>query len=88
MPYPHEHACRLREPSDMEPGSFRSLAREHGSRTYRVIMGKLWGEAGRASPLVEQAYRYPVDSWTVAEAEAHCRAHGGVLFEPARASER
>jgi len=83
MPYPHEHACRLRDPHGFAPATFRSMHRMHGSKPYRVIMGKLGGQSARGDPMVEQTYRYPVDDWTVEEAEAHCRAHGGMLFEPA-----
>ena len=83
MPYPHEHACRLRDPDEFAASSFRSMERVHGSKRYRVIMGKLKGQSARGDPMVEQTYRYPVDSWTVEEAERHCRDHGGGLFEPA-----
>jgi hypothetical protein len=83
MPYPHEHACRLRDPEDFAPGSFRSMERMHGSKPYRVILGKLPGKSGRGDPMVEQAYRYPVDAWTENEAMVHCRGHEGALFEPA-----
>lgn len=83
MPYPHEHACRLRDPGEFAPRSFRSMERMHGSKTYRVILGKLRGKSGRADPMVEQTYRYPADAWTEDEAMAHCREHRGELFEPA-----
>ncbi|HUL04338.1 MAG TPA: hypothetical protein VLV16_14045 [Gemmatimonadales bacterium] len=83
MPYPHEHACRLRDPDDFAPSSFRSMDRVHGSKPYRVIMGKLNGQSAHGDPMVEQTYRYPAPAWTVEEAERHCRAHGGRLFEPA-----
>jgi len=59
------------------------MERMHGSKTYRVILGKLRGKSGRADPMVEQTYRYPADAWTEAEAMAHCREHRGELFEPA-----
>lgn len=83
MPYPHEHACRLRDPDDFAPGSFRSLPRMHRAKAYRVIMGKLKGHSGRADRLFEQTYRYPTDTWTKAEARAHCSEHRGRRFEPA-----
>ena len=54
----------------------------HGSKPYRVIMGKLTGRSGPEDSMVEQTYRYPKDEWTPVEAMAHCRDHGG-LFEPA-----
>jgi hypothetical protein len=83
MPYPHEHACRLRDPDDFAAGSFRSMQRLHGSKPYRVIMGKLRGKSGSKDPMVEQTYRYPADVWTKGEAMAHCREHSGHRFEPA-----
>ena len=35
---------------------------------------------------VEQAYRYPVETWSESEARKHCEAHGG-RFEPAKKKE-
>jgi hypothetical protein len=43
-----------------------------------VIFGKLKGGGGS----VEQAYRYPVEGWSEAEARKHCDKHNGT-FEPA-----
>lgn len=83
MPYPNEHACRLRDPDEFAPGSFRSIQRMHGSQSYRVIMGRLRVRSGPGDPMLEQTYRYPVAAWTVDEARAHCREHGGVRFEAA-----
>jgi len=83
MPFPHEHACRLRDPDDFLPGSFRSMERRHGSKRYRVILGKMKGSSGPTDPMVEQTYRYPADVWTAEEARSHGGAHGGTLFEPA-----
>ena len=83
MPYPHEHACRLRDPDEFAPGSFRSMTRTNGSKRYRVVMGKLRAKKGPDDPMVEQTYRYPADAWTAEEARSHCGTHGGRLFEPA-----
>ena len=83
MPFPHEHAYRLRDPDDFVPGTFRSMERMHGAKRYRVILGKTKGKSGPGDPMVEQTYRYPADVWTAEEALAHGRAHGGMLFEPA-----
>ncbi len=88
MPFPNEHACRLHDPRAFAPGTFRSLERVHGSRPYRVILGKLRGRSGADDPMVEQTYRYPADHWTAHEAETHCREHGGQSFEPARGRRR
>ena len=78
-PFPNEHACRLREPKDFREGTFRRQKREHDGKVYYAILGKLKGE----STLTQQSYRYPKDTWTVAQARAHCKSHKGILFEPA-----
>ena len=83
QPYPNEHACRLVEPEKFEPASFRRTEREHEGKKYGCIMGKLKGE----STMTEQAYRYPKDAWTEAQAKAHCKTHEGILFEPASAED-
>jgi len=85
MPYPHEHACRLRDPDDFAPGSFRSMERRHGSKPYQVIMGKLKGKSGPGNPMVEQTYRYAAAVWTRDEAMAHCRATVGSCSSRRRA---
>jgi hypothetical protein len=77
-PYPNEHACRLRDPETLD--IVGSGERKHDGKTYRVIFGKPKGEKDAGS--VEQAYRYPVETWTEAEARNHCKAHEG-SFEPA-----
>lgn len=77
-PYPNEHACRLRDPGDFKPGSFRRTTRKHEGKTYSVIMGRLKGE----NTMTEQAYRYPKDGWQKAEANRHCKEHKG-RFEAA-----
>jgi hypothetical protein len=79
-PYPNEHACRLRDPGDFEDGSFVRVEREHEGKKYSVIQGRLKGE----TTLTDQAYRYPKDTWTVESARAHCKAHDGKIFEPAK----
>jgi hypothetical protein len=77
-PYPNEHSCRLRDPETLD--IVGSGERKHDSKTYRVIYGKPKGDKDAGS--VEQAYRYPVETWSEAEARKHCEAHGG-NFEPA-----
>jgi len=81
-PYPNEHACRIRQPGEFEPDSFRRTSRDHEGKKYNIIMGKLKGE----TTMTEQAYRYPKDSWTADEAKSHCSAHDGASFEPASES--
>jgi len=83
-PYPNEHSCRLRDPKDFQPDSFRSTTRKHNGKEYRVIMGKLKGE----TTMTEQGYRYPKDIWTEAEARKHCEDHKGIRFEPAVKEEK
>lgn len=79
MPFPNEHACRLRQPSDFQDGSFRRTTRKTDGKTYHIIMGKLKDD----DAMTEQAYRYPKDEWEADTAETHCKAHDGILFEPA-----
>ena len=79
MPYPSEHACRLREPAGFQDGSFRRTSRKHDGKTYDVIMGRLKGSEN----MTEQAYRYPKGSWSESEARGHCSSHSGKTFEPA-----
>jgi len=79
-PYPNEHSCRLLSPGDFQDDSFRRVEREHEGKKYFVIMGRLTGE----TTMTEQAYRYPKDTWSTAQAKAHCTAHDGSSFEPAK----
>lgn len=79
MPYPNDHACRLREPGEFEPDSFRRMKRKHKGKEYSVIIGRLKGE----DTMTEQAYRYGKDTWDVDEARAHCHSHDG-RFEAAQ----
>jgi HK97 family phage prohead protease len=80
-PFPNEHSCRLREPGDFKDGSFRRTERNHNSKKYSVIMGKLKGE----DSMTEQAYRYKKDTWDADDARAHCKSHDG-SFEAASES--
>ena len=81
-PYPNEHSCRLREPETLD--IVGSGERKHNGKTYRVIFGKPKGKPEAGS--VEQAYRYPVETWSEAEARKHCQDHDG-SFEPATREE-
>jgi hypothetical protein len=77
MPYPNEHACRIKQPK--EGADFRRTngAREHSGKKYDVIYQRV-GEA-----MTEQAYRYPKGSWSAGEARTHCTSHNG-SFESAK----
>lgn len=51
------------------------MERKHNGKTYSVIMGKKKGE----DTMSEQAYRYPTDTWTAAQARSHCSSHSGTF---------
>ena len=85
MPYPNEHACRIRDPGDFQPKSFRRIqSGEKGGKGPRdgkrlsIIIGKLKGK----SETTTQAFRYPSDEWTEAQARSHCKEQDG-RFEAA-----
>lgn len=79
MPYPNEHACRLKDPGSFQKGRFRRTSRKSGGKLYHIIMGRLKGQ----SAMTEQAYRYPKESWPAAKARKHCSEHSG-RFEAAK----
>jgi hypothetical protein len=74
-PYPNEHACRLNDPGKYE--RFARMKRKHDGKEYSVIIGFKKGGGSE-----DQAYRYPKDTWSAAEAKAHCADHDGT-FEAA-----
>src|SRR5215813_4791998 len=78
-PYANEAACRLQQPSLFQPNSFRRVSRAHQGKAYGVIMGRKKG----TTSMSEQAYRYPADVWSAAEARAHCSSHNGQEFSAA-----
>lgn len=78
MPYPNEHACRLRSPDEFD--DFSRDTREHEGKEYSVIYGYINDES------YEQAYRYDNETWTPDAARTHCQNHDGT-FEPARPRE-
>jgi hypothetical protein len=75
MPYPNFHSCRLKEPSDFEPGSLRNITRGG----VQLIIGKLKGK----NKTTAQAIRYPKETWQVAKARADCESKNGIEFVPA-----
>jgi len=79
MPYPQEHACRLKDPKLFQSDSFRRGERNHNGKKYSVIFGRLKGK----TKMTEQAYRYNKKTWSASEAGAHCRSHKG-KFEAAQ----
>ena len=74
MPFPGEHACRLRAPSGFEDGSFRRISQG----ILDIIIGRPDGQ----DTTTAQSFRYPVEDWTEIDARAHCEEQGG-RFEPA-----
>jgi len=78
MPFLNEHACRLRQPGDFQPNSFRRIK----SGRVWVIVGKLQG----ATRMTIQTIRYPKDGWSAEDARADCEKQGG-SFEAARKTE-
>ena len=73
MPFPNEHACRVRPPGGMS--GFRRISQGR----LDIIIGRPRGQSTTAT----QAFRYPIDDWELGEARSHCRRNGGQLFEPA-----
>jgi hypothetical protein len=76
MPYKNEHSCRLSDPGLFDEDSFRRI--ERGK--LGIIIGKREGKDTTEA----QAYRYPVDDWTEAQARAHCEKEGGEFHPAAR----
>lgn len=71
VPYPNEHALRLKDPADFADKSFR---RTHGSgkgmvqgvkvpASIDVIWGKLKDAAGADDPPIAQALRFKISKW-------------------------
>lgn len=73
-PYPNEHSCRIRSPSDFQKKSFRRIVRGK----LHIIIGRLKGKTTTTT----QAYRYPTKNWSKKEAQNHCKKHKG-KFHPA-----
>jgi len=75
MPYPNEHACRIREPGDFQSDSFRRMVQGK----LAIIIGRLKGKTTTTT----QAFRYPVGEWTEKQARDHCEEQHG-RFEAAK----
>lgn len=75
----NEHACQLRNPDTLRIVGSRE--REHNGKKYRITFGI--PRVGKEAESVEQTYRYPADTWTVAESRIHCAAHDGIEFTAA-----
>ena len=84
-PYPNFHACRILEPDAFDRFRTSSETIEDGDfdgKSVEILFGR-HAESGDWSLT---SYRMPVEEWTEAEAKAFCRAHDGILFEPASES--
>lgn len=77
MPFPNFHAARVRDPSDFE----RIVVLETLPNGIMIYGGPL-KEGGKSTA---QAYRFPKDKFTVAQAKAWLKEHDVkyILFEPA-----
>ena len=80
MPYPNEHSARVLDPGDFEKRSMRS--KKIGSEGVRAIMGHLKGK----TTMTVQAYRFPKDKFTVAQAKKWLKDNKVefISFEPAK----
>ena len=79
MPYPTEHAARIRDPGAFDPDSFRSKDLKGG---VRIILGKLKGQ----DSMTVQAYRFSIDQFTSEEAKKWLEDNkvSYLKFEPAK----
>lgn len=76
MPYPNEHACRLKDPGQYDRFNRENCGQKHDGKCIDVIYGIKEGKSEI------QALRYPKDSWTAAAAKSHCDSRDGT-FEAA-----
>lgn len=74
MPFPNEHACRIRNPGDFQKESFRRIKQGKVS----IIIGRLKGK----STTTTQSIRYPIKNYTAEQARASCKKKKG-SFEAA-----
>jgi len=77
-PYPNFHACRILEPDAFDRFRTSSETTEDG-KSMEILFGR-HAESGEWSLT---SYRMPVEDWSESEARSFCRAHDGILFEPA-----
>jgi hypothetical protein len=79
MPFPNEHAARVRIPGDFQPDSFKRKEIKPG---IDIIIGRLKGE----DTMTTQAYRFDKTKFTVEEAKKWLKDNDikVILFEPAK----
>lgn len=82
MPYPNQHAARIKSPEAFEEGSFRTKKITEG---VSIIVGKLKGETKTTA----QAYRFEKSKFTAAEAKKWLKENKvkTMSFEPAKKEE-
>ena len=96
MPFPNEHAARLKNPKDFEPKSFR---RTNGGtiygtkkvpKTIAIIWAKLKGKSKPSDPPIPQSLRFPTKNWTVSKAKQWLKDNKIKYqsFEPAKKKEK
>jgi len=96
MPYPNEHAARLRNPDDFDPKSFRRTdggtiyGKIKVPKTVAIIWGKLKGKAKPSDNPIPQALRFAKESWTSEKARKWLKDNGVkyISFEPASSNSR
>lgn len=95
MPYPNEHALRLKPPGIFDPESFRRTAggKLFGGKltvpsTIGLIWAKLKGRSKPSDPPILQAMRFDKSKWTIANAKTWIKQNikQAGLFEPAQTS--
>lgn len=81
MPYPNEHAARMKDPALFIDGTMRSKSIADG---IRIIMGKLKKD-GMGGSMTTQAVRFDKDKFTAAEAKKWLKDHDlvPIAFEAA-----
>jgi len=77
-PYPNFHACRILDPAAFDRFRTSSETTEDG-KSLEILFGR-HAESGEWALT---SYRMSAEEWTEAKAKAFCRAHDGILFEPA-----
>lgn len=79
MPYPNQHAARVRQPGNFVEGSFRTKRIANG---INAIMGRL---SYNTNTMVVQAYRFDKSVYTPEEARNWLKEHkiSYISFEPA-----
>jgi hypothetical protein len=77
-PYPNFHACRI-----LEPDAFDRFRTSSETTEDDKSMEILFGRHAESGEWALTSYRMPVEDWSETEARSFCRAHDGILFEPA-----